>query len=128
MKANLLTHDLAHKEELFKGFISAASKGYGEAIMSTTPQIPELVELYGMISRMRVMCSVRTVACAERVMLQTISTYSAPNQTLMEVHELLKSGKGIDPLKEFAEAARAELQDLGSLRLAQGAWPRDRPD
>lgn len=109
-KASLITHALARREELFKDFIVAASRSYGEATVSSTPQVPELVELYGMISRMRVMCSPHTVACAERVMAETIATYSSPNRTFSEIHEWLKSGTGIDPLKDFAEAARAELQ------------------
>ncbi len=112
-KASLLAHALSRREELFKDFIVAASRSYGEALTSSTPQLQELVELYGMISRMRIMCSSRTVACAETVMEETMAAYANPNQTIPEIHGLLKSGAGIDPLKDFAEAARAELQDLG---------------
>jgi hypothetical protein len=63
-----------------------------------------------MISRMRVLGSARTVACAERIMITTIATYAEPNRTVIELHNLLKTGTGIDPLKEFAEAAREELR------------------
>jgi len=38
-------------------FIVAASKTYGEAIVSGEPKIQVLVELYAMVSRMRVLCS-----------------------------------------------------------------------
>src|SRR6516164_3882880 len=98
-KANLLAHALSRREELFKDFVVAASKAYGEALTSSTPQLQELVELYGMISRMRTMCSSRTVACAEKVMAETLAAYSASNRTIPEIHDLLKSGTGIDPLK-----------------------------
>ena len=41
-------------------------------------------------------------------MRAVIDTYTAPNRTVLELHELIKSGEAaIDPLKEFAEAARA---------------------
>jgi hypothetical protein len=40
----------------------------------------------------------------------TISAYFAPNKSLRELHELMKSGTGIDPLKDFSEAARDELR------------------
>jgi hypothetical protein len=112
-KANLLAHALSRREELFKDFVVAASKAYGEALTSSTPQLQELVELYGMISRMRTICSSRTVACAEKVMAETLAAYATSNRTIPEIHDLLKSGTGIDPLKGFAEAARAELQDFG---------------
>jgi hypothetical protein len=33
-----------------------------------------------------------------------------PNKTLRELNELAKSGAAIDPLKDFAEAARENLR------------------
>jgi hypothetical protein len=66
-----------------------------------------------MISRMRVRCSPRTVAGAEKIMLAAIGTYFAPNLTIPELHEM-KSGVGIDPLKEFVGRAE-ELRRFSSL-------------
>ena len=69
-----------------------------------------------MISRMRIMSLPRTVACAEKVMRVTTDTYFAPNKTIHELHdELTKSEAGIDPLKDFSEAARDELRAFTSL-------------
>jgi hypothetical protein len=46
----------------------------------------------------------------------TVDTYFAPNKTMRELHELMKSGAAaIDPLKDFSEAARAELRASPSL-------------
>jgi hypothetical protein len=42
-------------------------------------------------------------------MRTTIGTYFAPNRTIPE-HGLMKGRTGVDPLKEFAEAVREELQ------------------
>ena len=68
-----------------------------------------------MISRMRVLASPRTVECAERTMRAVMDTYAAPNRTVLELHELIKSGEAaIDPLKEFSEAAREELRAFTS--------------
>jgi hypothetical protein len=63
-----------------------------------------------MISRMRILSRPGTVASADKLMRTTIDTYFAPNRTIRELHELMKSGTGIDPLKDFSEAAREELQ------------------
>ena len=114
-RAGQRAREISQREDLFKDFIIAASKVYGKAIVSSEPQIEELVDLYAMVSRMRVMCFPRTVACADKVMLTTIDTYLGPNKTIRELHELVKSGIGIDGvgidlLKDFAEAAREELR------------------
>jgi hypothetical protein len=94
--------------------IVAASKTYGDAILSNEPQVQELVALSALISRMRVVSLPRTVACAEKILDAIIGTYLAPNKTIHEMHELMKSGAGIDPLKDFSEAAREELQAFTS--------------
>jgi hypothetical protein len=109
-RAGQRAHEVSRREDLFRDFIVAASKAYGEAIASNEPKIEEIVALYAMISRMRVSCLPRTIACAEHIMFVTVDTYFAPNKTIRELHELIRSGVGIDPLKEFAEAAREELR------------------
>jgi hypothetical protein len=114
-RAGQLAHEMSRREDLFKDFIVAASKAYGEAIMSSEPQIHELVGLYAMISRMRILCLPLTIASADKIMLATIDTYFAPNKTIRELHDVIKSGEGIDPLKEFSEAAREELRAFATL-------------
>ena len=74
-RAVKLAHDLSRREDLFKDFIVAASKAYGEALMSNEPQIQELIALYAMISGMRVGCLPRTIECAEKVMHATTDAY-----------------------------------------------------
>ncbi len=115
-KAGQRVHDKSRREDLYKDFMIAASKAYGEALVSSEPQIQEIVALYGMISRMRVLSSREIVASAEKIMLVTTETYFGPNKTIRDLHELLKSGTGIaDPLKDFAEIAREELRTLAEL-------------
>ena len=109
-RSGRLAHELSQRDELYRDFIMAASKIYGDAMLTNEPQMQDLVALYAMISRMRVLSSARTIACAQKVMEATVDTYFAPNKTVHELREVIKSGDGIDPLKEFSEAAREELQ------------------
>jgi hypothetical protein len=109
-RSGRLAHELSQRDELYRDFIVAASKIYGDAMLTNDPQMQDLVALYAMISRMRVLSSARTIACAQKVMEATVDTYFAPNKTVHELREVIKSGDGIDPLKEFSEAAREELQ------------------
>ena len=46
----------------------------------------------------------------EKIVNATLDTYFAPNKRIRELHELMKSGAAIDPLKDFSEAAREELR------------------
>ena len=115
-RAGQLAREMSRRDDLYKDFIVAASKAHGSALVSDEPQVQELVALYGMISRMRVMSLPRTVACAEKVMRVTTDTYFAPNKTIHELHdELTRSTTAIDPLKDFSEAAREELRAFTSL-------------
>jgi hypothetical protein len=110
VRAGHLANEMSRRDDLYKDFIVAASKAYGEALMSSEPQVQELVALSALISRMRVLSLPRTVACAEKILDTTINAYFAPNKTIRELHELTKSGEGIDPLKEFSDTARDELR------------------
>lgn len=108
-RAGLRSLELTRRQDLFKDFIVASSKVYGDALMSNEPQIPELVALYGMISRMRVLCTPRTVASAVKVLGIIVDTYFTPNKTVRELRDLVKTGTQFAPLHEFSEAAREEL-------------------
>jgi hypothetical protein len=114
-RAGQLAHEILRRQDLYRDFIIAASKAYGEAIVSSEPQTQDLIALYAMISRMRIISSQRTVECADKIMHITISTYFEPNKTIRELNDLILSGAGIDPLKEFSEIAREELHSLRSL-------------
>jgi hypothetical protein len=113
-RAGQLAHEMTRREELYRDFIIAASKAYGDALVSSEPKLSDLVDLYSMISRMRVVSSQRTVACADKIMLTIIDTYFSPNHSVRELRDLIKAGAGIDPLREFSEAARDEARLLGA--------------
>jgi hypothetical protein len=104
-----LAHELSPRQELYKDFIVAASKAYAEALVVNDPEFEKLIALYAMISRMSAISSHNIVACAERVLLEMTGAYFEPNRTVPELRELIKSGTGADPLKDFAEAARRSV-------------------
>jgi hypothetical protein len=114
-RAGQLAHELGRRQELYKDFIIAASRAYGEALVVNEPKIEELIALYSMISRMRVMSSSNIVACAERVLSEITGAYFEPNRTVPELRELIRTGTGVDPLKGFAEAVREEHQRFASV-------------
>ncbi|MBV8116228.1 MAG: hypothetical protein JO300_15900 [Silvibacterium sp.] len=111
-KAGRRLHNVAQREILYRDFVCAASEAFGDALTHTEPQIPQIVTLYGMISRMRILSSPEVVACADKTINAIIDAYLSPNRTFLEIHTLIRNGEQIDPLKEFSEIARDELAAL----------------
>ena len=103
-RAGMVAHDLARREDLIKDFIIAASKMYGDAMVNSSPKMPEIVDLYAMVSRMRVLTMPRSVMCAEKVMGSIVETYFAPNRTVADLREIVKTGAGVarEELRAFA--------------------------
>ena len=114
-RAGMIAHDLARREDLIRDFIIAASKTYGDALVSSEPKMPEIVDLYAMVSQMRALGMGKTTACADIVMRSIVDTYYRPNRTVADLRELTLSGQGFDPLKDFSEAARQELHAFAML-------------
>jgi hypothetical protein len=109
-RAGQMAHEMELREDLYRDFIIAASKAYGDALLNSEPQIAELVSLYAMISRMRIVSLPHTIACADKIMLTIIDTYFSPNQSMRELRDLIRVGAGIDPLRDFSEVAREEMR------------------
>jgi hypothetical protein len=114
-RAGQIAHELSRREDLVRDFIIAASKTYGAAIVNDDPRMPEIVDLYSMVSRMRVLNMPKSVVFAENVMRSILDTYFSPNRTIADIRELEKNGGGVDPLKDCAEAAREELHAFALL-------------
>jgi hypothetical protein len=77
-RAGMIAHDLARREDLIRDFIIAASKTYGDAIINSEPKMPEIVDLYAMVSRMRALGMSKTTECADSVMRAIVDTYYMP--------------------------------------------------
>ena len=114
VRAGHRAHQISHREELFRDFILAASRAHGQALMSNEPELKELVNMYGAINRMEVLCLPRTVECAKRVVHATLETYLQPNKTFSDILAMLKSRTDLNPLTDFAHAAREELRAFAS--------------
>jgi len=108
-------HDVSVREDLYKAFIDDASRAYVDAIQRTEIDDANIVRLYALVSRMRVLSSQRVVEQANTVMRLIMDTYRAPNRTLREEAERIDT-YGLDPLLGFSEACRDELRMHGTAR------------
>lgn|SRR5262245_28861077 len=113
-RAQQLTHKLTRREDLYKDFIDEASKLHADSLTHETSDVSQLVRLYAMISRMRVMSSTTTVDAADKVARAIVNTYLEPNKSFPELREMVNNGT-IDLLRDFSEACREEFQTLEHL-------------
>ncbi len=69
--------------------------------------MPGLVELYVRVG-MRILSSPNVVESAERVARRIVDAYLAPNETFIELREMVNNGT-IDLLRDFSETCRVEF-------------------
>ena len=113
-RAQQVAHKLTRREDLYKEFIEEASRLYADSLVHDTPDVSQLIRLYVMISRMRVLASTTIVEHADKVARMIVNNYLVPNKTFPELRDMVNSG-AIDPLRDFSEASREEFQGLGYL-------------
>ena len=110
-KAQQVARKLARRETLYKDFLEEASKLYADSLIHETPDVSHLIRLYAMISMMRVVSPLTTVQTADKVARMIVNTYLVPNKTFPELRDMVNSG-AMDPLRDFSEACREEIQRL----------------
>jgi hypothetical protein len=108
--------DRARREVLFTDFINEASRLYGDALSHEKDDVLDMVKLYAIVGRIRLISCDRVVTSAEKTMDSIIDSYLSPNKTLHELRTMMIEGK-MDFLVEFSDAARYELD----------AFPRTMP-
>lgn len=113
------------REQLFSAFIVEASRLYGDALTHENDSAANLVRLYAMVGRMRLVASRDVLASAERTMDVIVQTYLEPNRTLQELRHLAGSGE-MNFLADFSEASRKELEQLAPVLSRFGNHLRDR--
>ena len=110
-RAQQLAHELGRREDLYKDFIEEASRLYADAFEHNEADTAKLVNLYALVSRIRVRSAPKIVADADKVVRLIIETYLAPNRTFRDVPKLVES-EAMDFLREFSDACREELRGL----------------
>ena len=111
------------RERVFVDFLNESSRLYGDALGHEKNDVLDLVKLFATASHLRMVCSAKTVAAAERVIGTIVDTYRAPNRTLEELRDYAANG-GLDPMQEVAEAFRDELSNYhgGVARIRLWRW------
>jgi hypothetical protein len=115
---------ISKRERLYRSFIEEASRLYADALVSDKSEIPQLVNLYALIGRMRILSSDQVVQAAERAGRLIIETYLSPNREFVDLPEFMEE---MDPLRGFGKPADANCI-RSHLAEAPGDEAADTPD
>ena len=109
-RRDLLAKRIFYREQLYSDFINESAHAIADAIQHNLQDLNKLTSTYALLSRIRLSSSTKVLASAERVIQDTISRYSEPNVTPEEIQ--FRAAKREDPLREFSNICRAELQGM----------------
>ncbi len=109
MNSNERISSKQQRQKLYQEFIDHSSKLYGDALVLNTLELSGLIELYALISRMRVFSATLVVDNAIEVTKKITDTFNQPNKTPEELNAMIHAGT-VDLLLSFSEACRKELE------------------
>ena len=105
---------LRERESLYKEFIMEASRLFGDAMVNSLDRPDQLVALYGILSRIRLISGddvlSKAVGCCRRI----VGLYRRPSMTAEQIRAAFEANE-FDPLKEFSAACRIELLAMSSI-------------
>ena len=105
---------LRERESLYKEFIMEASRLFGDAMVNSLDRPDQLVALYGILSRIRLISGddvlSKAAACCHRI----VGLYRRPNMTAEQIRAAFEANE-FDPLKDFSAACRMELLAMSSI-------------
>jgi hypothetical protein len=108
---DLLNRQISQREMLYSDFINEASRAYAKSVMHDLEDLDELVSLYALVSRIRLMATEPVVHAAEDFVKSIVAHYGEPNLTVEQIRAAALSAKG-EPLDVFSLACRKELRTI----------------
>ena len=102
---------LREREALYKEFIMEASRLTVDALAHCLEQPDQLMDLYGILSRIRLISGEEVVRQGEACCRRIMELYGRPNLTADQIRAAVEAHDvdEIDPLKEFSTVCRNEL-------------------
>ena len=102
------------REQLYRNFIEEASRLPADAFAHDRAEVSNLVNLYALVSRMRILSSPTVVENADKVVRIIIETYLAPNRTFRDVRDILDN----EAMNRCVTSALRAARNCGGLILS----------
>ncbi len=113
-RRDLINREIAERQKLYSDFISEAARLHADAMTKNDFNLSEVVSLYALTSRIRLISQDEVVYAAEEMVKSIVQRYGETNVSLEDLREAALSSK-VDPLKRFSSACRKDLQRLARL-------------
>lgn len=110
-RRDLLGKLIARREALYSDFIGESARLLVDAMEHDTTDLQNLLPIYALLSRIRLSSSERILQRAEDVMKTLLNTYAEPKMTAEQIQLQAVDGHR-DPLRQFSDICRAELDSL----------------
>jgi len=100
--------ELTRIEGLYSEFIAESARLVADALSHQKGEIANMVRLYALVGRMRLVSAQAVVAAADQIIVGILRTYQEPNLDLQELRAYVQGGR-LDFFVAFGEAARRDL-------------------
>jgi len=110
-KRDLLNRQLGQRETLYSDFIQEASHLYADAMLHELEGLSDLVSLYALVSRIRLLASDPVFQAAEDFVKLIVQHYGDTNLTVGQMRDAVLSAEAA-PLDAFSLACRDELREI----------------
>jgi hypothetical protein len=111
-RAQRLVAEREARAVLFGRFLDEAAKLYSDALQNKRDDATRLMDIYALKNRIRLLSTPQVTEAAEEVTRVIVDAYLAPNITMQEMRANWID-RHVDPLRNFSDACRQELQRLG---------------
>ena len=109
-RRDLLGKQIARREPLYSDFIGESARLLADAMQHNDRDLQKMIPVYALLSLSRLSSSKPVLQTAEKVIKTIVNTYPQPNLTAEQIESRAVNGQ--DPLREFSDRCRAELDWL----------------
>jgi hypothetical protein len=109
-RRDLLARRVFYRVQLYSDFITESERILVDALENNFKDPNKLIPAYALLGRIRLTSSKDVLASAEKLVREIVKSYSEPNLTPEQIRSLALNGN--DPLKQFSETCRAELDSM----------------
>ena len=109
-RRDLLGKQIARREALYSDFIAESARLLVDAMQHNSSDLQTMLPVFALASRIRLSSSELVLQEAEQVIRTIVSTYPKTNLTAEQIEAQAVNGQ--DPLRQFSDACRIELDSL----------------
>lgn len=109
-RRDLVAKTIIRREALYSDFIVETARMLIDALEHNISDPQKLIPAYALLSRIRLSSSSKVLETAEGLVRSILTTYPLQNLTAEQIQS--RAVNGDDPLREFSDTCRMELDSL----------------